>query len=231
MNLKFLVMNIVKNLRKRICSIVYIDKPSEEMDNMIVNLYNHFDVYVYINKKSKINPLRYSSLIPINGYISGSYNEVEGLIEVIKYIHSVIPNYYSFYIPNINDYVKSSNDIDILLMKGMLSASIFKSNEVPFDVKMNTYSETWMDSISFLRDKRNYGMNSTHTSEGSIILMFNDIEKITRYLSEDKGYLDTFKYENMNTFVPSIFNKLEIDHINLSIQDVLDKPFNNTPEP
>ena len=64
-------MNIVKSLRKRICSIVYIDKPSEEIDNMIVSLYNHFDVYVYINKKSKINPLRYSSLIPINGYISG----------------------------------------------------------------------------------------------------------------------------------------------------------------
>ena len=224
-------MNIVKSLRKRICSIVYIDKPSEEIDNMIVSLYNHFDAYVYINKKSKINPLRYSSLIPINGYISGYHNEVKGLTEVIKYIHSVIPNYYSFYIPSINDYVRSSNDIETLLIKGMLSASIFKSSEVAFDVKMNTYSETWMDFIPLLRGKRNYGMNSTHTSDGSMILMFNDVGKITEYLSDNKDYLDTFKYESMNTFVSSLFNKLEIDHINLSIQDVLDKPFNNTLEP
>ena len=53
------------------CCIIRIDRISEDVDKLISRLSDKFDVYAHITIYSGINPVRYSNLIPVSGYVYG----------------------------------------------------------------------------------------------------------------------------------------------------------------
>ena len=62
-------MNIVREHKSRICSILYIDSISKDIDDLITYLSKDSDIYVYVSKRSNINPIAFSSIMLLGLYL------------------------------------------------------------------------------------------------------------------------------------------------------------------
>lgn len=215
-------MNIVREHKSRICSILYIDSISKDIDDLITYLSKDSDIYVYVSKGSNINPIAFSSIMPVNGYVYGRKTEVNGLIEVLEYVSLVVSWHYLICIPSKSDkYVdKMISYSQRAMHNGMIDKSIFRSNDSSFDFKSNVYKEdNLLDKLKFWR-KKSYDINSTHSCDGSIVLIHSDLKTAIELWNKNKSYVNTFKESNIGNFISSSFNHFNIDHLNLDIADL-----------
>lgn len=215
-------MNIVREHKSRICSVLYIDRISESTDDLITYLSKDSDIYVYVSKGSNINPIAFSSIMPINGYMYGRKTEVNGLLEVLEYVSSVISWHYLICIPSKSDkYIdKMISYSQKALHNGMIDKSIFRSDNSSFDFKSNVYREgSLLDKLKFWKEKNN-DINSTHSCNGSIVLIHSDLKAAIELWDKNKSYVDTFKGGSIGSFISSSFSHFNISHLNLDISDL-----------
>ena len=218
-------MNIIKNPDHAIASIIFINDDSNEYtEELILNLNKISDVYVFINKKSNIDPNKYSHLLPIKGYkyskSSSKYNSLE-LYSMIKYILKVI-DYHERYIilGDIGDKISSERIKDSIfnVFKSIITKSILNLKIIDHELRKELYSK----KKTLIFNKLDIsGINITHKSINDIYyLSKSDVSRICGYLSSDNKYLDTFKDINFNYFLSSIVEKLEIDYMNSDILNI-----------
>lgn len=189
---------------------------NEYVCEMISYLSKSFDVYLYINSFTCIDPIIFSNLYPIHGYCTGFKNESNGILEMITYINDM-SSYYSSYIP----YVPDEDEIRYVtdnycefMSKGLLSSkSVFESVNKSHEFKLKLSNRPWWKKLFSLGAP--YGINSTHEVKSGCILLYNDLNKFN-YLN--KEYTDTF--DSIRELVASSFNELGMDHLDISLYDL-----------
>ena len=221
-------MNIIKNPRSRICSILYLWNSSEHIENYILSLNKVSDVYVIINRdfKRKINIDSYCSLLGIYGYeIDNSkseiFNRTEKFMDTMKYLIEIV-KFYSMFVLDF-DKISLPKNIDCIdkIYMVQLGCSVFKSDIISHSYREKLYSKEDTFSIfDIFRKKSNTGVNITHRTYSNMILSLNDVVSILKYIELDKEYYDTFLDTYAFDFLPSIFEKLDIKYINSKIEEV-----------
>lgn len=217
-------MNILKSQSHNISTILYIDSSIPSLNNYIIKLSKISDIYVFITKSSKIDPKIYCSLLSINGYITGSLDKCVSYIKILEYLSEISENYYMYFIPypHFDDTV-IIDKIDELFRSGMVSSSIFLSEESPFSELEEVYMK--VSNIKKLFNKLLGKKDSLYCSEvcnGNIVLRKSDIDKITENISSD--HLMLFNNKSIFYFIPSIFKKLGMTHLNIDPVQVLETP-------
>lgn len=206
-------MNIVKQIKNKNCSVIHINELTEPIDNILHKLPRSFDVYVYINRLSKIDPIVFSNLYNIHGYIYGDCNEVNGTVEILKYMNDICHSYYSFYIlsgsSGVTECEYITDKFSDLMMRGVICSSIFESEIKNYEFRSATCMKLpWWRKLLGHR----YGTNSTHYMTSGAILVHSDIENLVNL---DKSYISSF--DRLNEFIPSSFNKLEVSFMNINL--------------
>jgi hypothetical protein len=203
--------------------VIYINRPSKLIEDVILSLYNELDIYVYISKKSNINVNVFSSLFPIRGYCYGSKCEVSGIIEVISSMSKMLLRYYYYYFPKLtllkDEIIDEVDRLNERINKGIFMSSIFNSYNIPFEEKKEKYINSIFGKIFNPR----YGINSTDRSDGSLAILCDDMNKILSRMDDNsinkisKEYINTFNKSRFSEFIPSLFFKMRINHINDNI--------------
>lgn len=206
-------MIVTKVPRNNKYLLIYIGWMSEDVDNTIIDFSKTYDIFVYINKKSRIDPVWYSSLLPISGYEYGNKSPAEFFVDFIKWesSSSLCNTHLLTYIPYFNKSGKCRRELcDSLIMKNLIEYSIFKSSIISFDdrskkyrIKRNLFTKIFGDKL--------YGINSSHKCESDMVILCSDFRKM---LSVNDSYTRSFKNDRINEFIPSLFNKLDIKFIN-----------------
>lgn len=218
-------MNIIKNPDHVIASIIFInDDSSEYIENLILDLNKISDIYVFINKKSDIDPDKYSHLLPIKGYQCHKsdfpYNSLD-LYTMTKYILKVIDHYERYVIlGDIGGKISSEKIRDSIfnVFKSIITKSILNLEIIDHTFRKDLYSKK---KTLFSRKLDMSGVNITHKSSNNIYyLSKDDISRICGYLNSDNKYLETFKNINFNYLIPSIVKKLDIDYMNSDILNI-----------
>lgn len=203
---------MVVNSGKLKIAFFYLNRVSKRIDEMILNLSkNDYDIYVYINSKSGINDVVYSSLLPIKDYDVGTLNSTAAMYEFMK-AASINNNTNILYIPDVDDNTALNSDIlGDLLLAGLMNKSILESNEITFEIRSKIYTRkpTLIDKMLGRVDSSKF---TTNSGKGDIILLKKDIKELCSKMSSE--YVSTFRVDTIHTFLSSAVDKFRINIIN-----------------
>lgn len=216
-------------------TLIYIDKSNKLLDETILEIGKRTDIYIYIAKKSKIDPLRYSLLLPVTGYSHGSLTEVEAIVSLVKDL-SDLPNGYEklILINNLNteSYLSSlrflTRYIDSYSTSSVLRLT--KTASSLFSVRTKSY-----DELSKLYKKLYYltenykvrGAFTTYSSDDEFILL--DSRTLDDLLEElqvgsdllTKYFIDSFKSSKVGDFIPSLFDWMEYTFPEYNLKEIM----------
>ena len=217
-------MNIIKNAKHRIAVIIYINDDSNEfLENEIIEMGRVFDVYLIINKKSNINPLKYSLLLPVNGYECDKFKsqyDTRITYSVLKYLLKVVNYYERFLILYKNNgdknYINSIKSKTIDIFSSPITKSILNSDKIDHEFRKSLYKSD--SKLNIFNKISLSGVNITNVlKNGEVLLNKYDLSKICSYIGSDNNYLETFDLFSSIYFIPSILEKLEIDYMNCDL--------------
>lgn len=216
-------MFIVRTPTKRICSLIYLDKSEPNIDQLIMSLNSYTDVYVYITKSSDINPVKYSSLMNIYGYIQGSKDELHAMYELLSDVYTIVDYYSIFYIPEKTTVVSSEKIFNIAYMKGLIVNSIFRSKETDYGTRSDIYKvKGWKEKLkSLFNHNDNENMYFTHLCDSEIVLLLSDVKKLMD-VTISSTFIDTFNKVRFSDFIASAFNYLNLKFINSNLYYIVD---------
>jgi hypothetical protein len=210
-------MNILRNPNHEICSIIDIKSSTREFESSLMELCKVSDVYINISKRRGICTKKYSHLFPVSGYSSNNGRNSENIISMLDYMTNIVKKYSKILIVDCNGEKSiNSNVISKLITFIPIGKSIFNSCSTPHEEKELIYkSKSWMIP------ENEIGMNCTHVSYGDKLLLRTDSIKILDYLRNNPSYLPTFIGGwDSNYLIPSLFELLDIEYINLPLDKV-----------
>lgn len=217
-------MNILKNPKNRICSIVSLDESSKLIEDRILDLSRKSDIYIIFTKRfsKSININSYCHLLPIHGYLVDDkdiINRTYPFMNVFRYLIEVVKYYSLFFIDN-----DKSVDIDNIykIYLSRLDRSVMRSSIISHEFRESLYSKENMSLIRKLfcnKNKGYEGMNITHETS-DILLNLPTLLDLIKNIPENKSYISTFHNTPINYSIPSILERFEIHYMNSLINEV-----------
>lgn len=213
-------MKLIKTPLKRLSALFYIKDSNREVDKSIIVLSKYLDIYVYVSNKSGIDPLKYSLLLPISGYSSGSADEVSALLNLMRDINTQFRTYEKYLVFNgyefpesVEPWLDHAVNYSVLYpespkLRDSVYTDLFSYKRFEF----NFISESYKKKFYFLEDHRLKGSFCTYTSTDSYLVVSNSFMKLLdEWVSGDANelmrtyYLDSFSRSKIGDFIPSSY--------------------------
>lgn len=230
-------MKLVRSHKQthQFATLIYIDESNKLLDETILEIGKRTDIYIYVAKKSRIDPLRYSLLLPVTGYSYGSLTEVEAIVSLVNDLSDLSNNYEKLIFINNLDTDSHLNNLNLLIryVESYPINSILRSTKIIgslFSVKIKSY-----DELSKLYKKLYYltenykvrGAFTTYSSDDEfIVLDTRTLEDLLENLriSTDllaKYFIGSFKLSRIGDFIPSLFDWMEYSFPEYSLNEIM----------
>ena len=218
-------MKLIKTPLKRLSALFYIKSSDKEVDKSILTLSKYLDIYVYVSNKSGIDPLKYSLLLPISGYSSGSADEVSAILNLIRDINVQAVVYEKYLVFNgyespesVESWLDHAVNYSVLYpespkLRDPVYTDLFSYKRFDF----NFISESYKKKFYFLEDHRLKGSFCTYTSTDSYLVISSSfIRSFDEWIYGPAldlmktYYFSSFSRSKIGDFIPSSYYWMDL---------------------